>query len=191
MSVVRNRGVSAGGAQVTWEPAGTWRRCGTQEGGITRHKQCKAPEESLAAGMSAPFAARCGPRPQGRSGCWGRCWLHPVSVASSARSAALSAAADWAARSGTCGKAWHRPRRVGGWQVPALCPCCRVCAVPGRRGFITASPEASQSVSPIPGSLSDRPFCFRARTTVLCARARFTPRTRTPRTPSCTRATST
>lgn len=47
---------------------------------------------------------------------------------------------------------------------------------------------------PVHRSVSDccaAPFCFRVRTTALCAQARCTPRTRMPHTPSCTRATLT
>lgn len=94
----------------------------------------------------------------------------------------------------TCGKAQHRLRTsIGGQQMPAAGPLlCHLCQVSGQRGFNhKASGVAFRSVSPTLGSLSVHLFCFRVRTTVLCERDRFTPRTRMPRTPSYTRATST
>lgn len=188
-SVTRNQ-ESALWGQVSWEQAG----CGVAVGlGRPRHQAqaVQSPREKPEGRSARPVTARWGQSP-GRPGAGDGAGFTPC-LWPPTLGKLLSAAADWGLTRVTCGKACA-DRGGGGWQVPATvpllsCPCCP--RKKGRRGLTMASPEASWSVSPVPGSLSDRPFCFRARTTVLCARARFTPRTRTPRTRSCTRATST
>lgn len=107
----------------------------------------------------------------------------PVSVASTLGQL-LSLQLLMGAHSGDMRKGLQGPRRWG-WQVLS-CPCC-----PRKEGLNHGLTGGLPVSEPVPASLSDRPFCFRARTTVPCARARFTPRTRTPRTRSCTRATLT